>query len=271
MNVNIRRMQYSEIPLLKDFTPADWNSDLVSFFSFHYGYDYFYPIVSEFEKKINGCGCIIKNKTVGWLGNIIVLPEFRHQGIGEKLTSHLIDYLDNENYDVQLLIATKIGEPIYLKLGFKLNSNYLFYKTGNVGKLDLSKNIKEIKLKDYNLVKKLDREITGEDRQNLIEHYLSTGYKYTSKCSPDIEGFYLPNFGNGLIIAINNQAGLELLKLSLIQGHSKVIIPEANISAKNFLIENGFQEYSVCPRMVRGKNIQWKPECIYSRASGYCG
>lgn len=271
MKIKIRQIRFSEIPQLKDFAPPDWNSDLVQLFSFHFNYDYFYPVVGEVDKKIVGCGCIIRNRTAGWLGNIIVIPEYRRQGIGEQLTKHLMDYLDKLGYANQLLIATKIGEPVYSKLGFKMSLNYLFYKTESVNQFEVSKSIRKMKMEDYQLVKGLDRKVTGEERSNFIERFLLTGYVYTSGNSSEIEGFYLPDFGNGLIIATNNQAGLDLLRFKFSQGHIKVIIPEANGAAKNFLREYGFQEYSICPRMVLGKDVEWKPELIYSRASGYCG
>jgi GNAT superfamily N-acetyltransferase len=271
MKIKIRQISLSEIPQLKDFAPPDWNSDLVQFFSFHFKYDYFYPIVGEVDKKIIGCGCIIRNRTAGWLGNIIVIPEYRRQGIGEQLTKHLMDYLDKFDYTIQLLIATKMGEPLYSKLGFMTSSKYLFYKTDSVNQFEVRESIRMMTVKDYNSVKELDRNVTGEERSNFIERFLLTGYVYTSGSSSEIKGFYLPDFGNGLIIANNNQAGLDLLRFKLSQGHTKVVIPEANITAKNFLTENGFQEYSVCPRMVLGRDVEWKPEFVFSRASGYCG
>jgi len=269
--IKIRQISQYEILLLENFAPPDWNSNLAQFFSFHYKYNYFYPVVSEIDSKIVGCGCTIKNKTAGWLGNIVVLPEYRCKGIGEKITRHLMNFLDKHSCSIQLLVATKMGEPLYSKLGFKTCSNYFFYKTEKVNQFEISKNIRPIKTKDYKEVKELDRKVSGEERFKFIERFLNTGFVYTYGTSIHAEGFYLPDFGNGLVISRNNQAGLELLQLKLSHSHKKVVIPEANTTARNFLKENSYQEYSVCPRMALSKDVEWEPELIFSRASGYCG
>jgi ribosomal protein S18 acetylase RimI-like enzyme len=90
--LRIRQIEQSEIPQLENFPPEDWNLDLPKLFTFHFGCPYFYPIVAKVNDKIVGCGIGIVHNTVSWLGTIIVLPEYRRQGIGKEITSHLIEY-----------------------------------------------------------------------------------------------------------------------------------------------------------------------------------
>ena len=114
LNPKIRNLLHSEIGLLKDFPPEEWNFDILKFLSIHFGKFYFYPIVAVIDNKIIGVAIGILNEKVGWLGNIIVLSEFRRQGIGYKLTKNLIDFFNSNDCSTQLLIATKDGKN-YMK------------------------------------------------------------------------------------------------------------------------------------------------------------
>jgi GNAT superfamily N-acetyltransferase len=269
--VKIRQLLKSEIPLLQDFPPKDWNLDLSALVSFHFDRSYFYPIAAEVDNKIVGCGNGYCHGKVGWLGNIIVVPDYRRQGIGKALTSHLMEYLKNKGCKTQLLIATEMGESVYRILGFKTSSSYIFFKRESPVTPQKISNIRKIKKEDIPLIKRLDREISGEERFDFIERFLSTAWIYTKETSDNIKGVYLPDFSNGLVIAKDTEAGLELMKLRLNQGKTNAIIPSANTCAKEFLLSQDFKEHRVVPRMVMGTETSWQPKMVYNRGSGYCG
>jgi hypothetical protein len=172
--------------------------------------------------------------SVSWLGTIIVLPEYRRQGIGQKITSHLIDYCRSKGCTSQLLTASEMGEPIYRKLGFEINSTYVFYKRESIVPTQQISNVREMREEDFLAVKRLDIEVTGEDRSQFIERFLSTGWIYSSGTYAGITGFYLPDFGGGLIIAREAGAGLELMKLRLNRGKTTAVVPATNIIAQEF-------------------------------------
>jgi hypothetical protein len=164
-----------------------------------------------------------------------------------------------------------MGESIYRKLGFEINSSYVFYKReSKVPTQDVS-NVREMQQEDFLAIKELDREVTGEDRFPFIERYFSTGWIYSSGTSDGITGFYLPDLGGGLIIASNAGAGKELMKLRLNRGKTTAVVPETNTIAREILISEGFREYRRSPRMVLGNKINWQPALMYNRATGYCG
>jgi GNAT superfamily N-acetyltransferase len=272
-NLSIRPLQYSDRPVLQNLPPEEWNFDLPQFLLLHFGQTYFYPIVAELDHRIVGFGNGIINRTTGWLGNIIVLPEFQKQGIGYRITHHLMEYFKDQGCSSQLLIATKAGEGLYRKLGFKISSMYLFFHKDGIDQPRPynSTNIRMIKEEDYPLIRKLDQEISGEVRHRLIEQFLPTGWVYSSASSEEVEGFYLPNFGNGLIIAKEDEAGLALLEFKISLGISTIVVPSANTAARDVLIHHGFTEAMTVPRMVFGEELNWKPDKVYSRAAGYCG
>jgi GNAT superfamily N-acetyltransferase len=269
--LRIRQILESEIPQLQNFPPEDWNLDLPRLFYFHFGHSYFYLAVAEVDGRIVGCGIDMIHGAVGWLGTIIVLPEYRRQGIGQKITNHLIDYNRSKGCVSHLLTASEIGEPVYRKLGFEINSTYAFYKRESIVPTQHISNVREMQDKDFLIIKELDREVTGEDRFQFIERFFSTGWVYTTDTSASITGFYLPDLGRGLIMARNADAGIELMKLQLNRGMTTAIVPSANTIVQEFLISEGFQKYRSAPRMILGKDVNWQPTMLYNRATGYCG
>jgi GNAT superfamily N-acetyltransferase len=269
--VRYRQILESEIQQLKNFPPEEWKLDLPRLFTFHFGHSYFYPCVAEADGRIIGCGINMIHADICWLGTIIVLPEYRNQGIGQKITRTLIEYGRSKGCMSFLLTASEMGESIYRKLGFETDSTYLFYKKESIIPSRDVQNVRPMQQKDYPAALDLDREGTGENRAGFIERFLSTGWIYSGESTGHIDGFYLPDLSNGLIIARHDDAGLELMKVRLNRGKTTAIIPEINTSAHEFLHSQDFQEYRRSPRMVLGKAVQWQPRLMYNRATGYCG
>ena len=273
--LRIRQIQESEIPQLQHFPPEDWNLDLPRLFSFHFGRSYFYPAVAELNGVIVGCGIGIMHGPLSWLGTIIVLPEYRRQGIGQTITAHLIDVCRSKGCTSHLLIASAMGEPVYRKLGFETSATYVFYKRESIVPAQNLSNVREMRREDHPAVKRLDSEVTGEDRFQFTERFFSTGWVYSTDTSAEpagnIAGFYLPDLGGGLIIARTADAGLGLMKLRMNRGKQSAVIPETNGIAREFLISEGFQEFRKAPRMFLGGDALWQPAMVYNRATGYCG
>ncbi len=268
----IRKLLFSEIDLLKDFPPKEWNLDLPALVLFHFEHPYFYPAVVVIDGKIVGFGNGILNGKVGWLGNIIVLPEMRKQGIGNELTNHLVEYFKNMGCASQLLIASEMGKNIYSKIGFRTSASYQFFKrVSGLSNYQKTEKIRKVETQDFPALKMLDEEATGEKRSEFIERYFTTGWVYSSKNSKEIEGTYFSDLGGGLIIAKNSEAGIELIKFRLSQGKTAAIVPSENEIAIKYLMSEGFQLTQSASRMVLGEEVNWKPKFIFNRGGGYCG
>jgi GNAT superfamily N-acetyltransferase len=269
--LRIRQIEQSEISQLQNFPPEDWNLDLQQLLSFHFGYPYFYPAAAEVDKKIIGCGIAIVHETISWLGTIIVLPEYRRRGIGKEITSHLMQYCKDRGCTTQLLTASALGESVYRKLGFRTSAEYVFYKRESIAPIQHISNVREVKQKDLQSIKRLDREVTGEQRFPFLKRFLSTGWVYDPGKPDHITGVYLPDFGSGLIITKDSEAGLALMKLRFNHGKTTAVVPSLNTIAREYLLSEGFQEYRTAPRMVLGQDVNWNPAMLYNRATGYCG
>jgi ribosomal protein S18 acetylase RimI-like enzyme len=270
-NFHIRKLESAEIHLLKDFPPEQWHFDFPAFLSLHMGYTYFKAIVATVKGQIVGVGHAIIHPPAAWLGNIIVLPEFRNRGIGSAITRELIGICRARGCRSLLLISTQQGQNIYQKLGFKVSTHYIFYQTGQKFKSITDDSINQMSSEDLTDIFRLDRLITGENRSELIARFCQTGWLYRDTKTASMAGFYLPDLGNGLIIADNDTAGLALLRFSIQTQAKTTVVPEENSSARHFLLERDYREVQALPRMILGEEVVWKPQNIYSRGSGYCG
>jgi GNAT superfamily N-acetyltransferase len=269
MDFMIRPLARENIPLLGGLPPESWHFDICWFIHTHFGEPYFFPVVAVSGYRIVGTANGILNGDAGWLGNIIVPPEFRRLGIGSALTEHLVGYFHSRKCRTQLLVATEMGEPVYRKLGFRRTEMYRFFR-GSALENQQDARIREMKTEDFPAVLELDRRITAEDRSGLIGKFFSSALVF-GEPPGHIRGFYLPGFGAGLVIAEDPEAGEALLGYKHSIPDRITVLPESNSSAIDFMISKGFEEYLSAPRMVLGQERQWKPECVFCRAAGYCG
>ena len=269
--LKIRPVKSDELPLLEDFAPQEWNTNISQRFAFYFGQPYFHPIVAEFDGEIVGCANGLLNETVGWLGNIIVLPEYRGQGIGSALTADLVEYFHQHGCQSQLLVATKLGEPVYARLGFTVSSTYTFLRSEKTISARPTPHVRRAQPGDFEAIRALDQEITGEKRGAFLERFVAGGWVFQADALEPVTGFFLPGLESGPILAQDATAGLELLQYKLGFGCTFVVVPTSNQPALNFLLSAGFRVENTAPRMTLGAELKWIPEGVFSRGGGFCG
>lgn len=266
--MQILALEYEDINLIADLKPEGWNS-LEESFCFYVESAFCFPVKVVIDDRIVGLGATIIHNDVAWLGHIIVHADRRGNGIGPRITQSLIDTARKNKCETIYLIATKLGAPVYEKLGFINDTQYLFFKDINFDKeLVISDHVIPYKQDFKNEIAIIDKMATGEERMMHLENSLENGFVYIN--NHKIEGFYLPSLGDGLIVANNSSAGLELLKLHL-KSNDKVNYPIDNLSATEFLYNNGFKEYEVIKHMRLGDIRPFKPGNIYNRIGGSVG
>ena len=110
--------------------------------------------------------------------------------------------------------------------------------------------------------------MSGEDRFfRLQEHFGSAKVYYDED---RIQGFYLPTFGEGLIIADNSVAGIALMQTRLLDNEIATL-PIDNLEAIKFLKDLQFTPQRILKRMVLGEKRKWEPQNLYNRVGGYVG
>ena len=115
---------------------------------------------------------------------------------------------------------------------------------------------------------KLDQTVSGEDRRKLlVEHFSEI---HVIKEGRQIRAFYIPTLGEGLIVASDEDAGFEFMKLKYTR-NKNFCIPIANAAGVTFLTKNGFKENRRASRMILGDDITWDGGKSYSRIGGNLG
>ena len=266
----IRKLKTSEIPKLNNFPPKDWAFDYEAFLRDFLKEDYFYAFVMIQDEEIIGTGNVLLKGKIGWLANIIIGEEYRGRGLGFEMTKFLVDFLKSKGCETQLLIATELGEPVYQKAGFRKVTDYQCFDSEIDQNIHPVDSIRKLEDSDIKEVCRLDQNANDEDRRHLIKRYYKAGRGYFNP-ENELLGFYLPNFGRGLVISIDKEAGLELLKLKHSEKGRRTLLPIDNQDGTDFLEKNGFRKGHSCSRMILGKEQKWNPQHVYSYASGYCG
>jgi len=258
-----------DLDRIRFLQPEGW-PDITTDFDAYIRYDFCFPVKAVLDGRIAGVGAAISYKTTGWLAHIIVDPEYRNRGIGSAITSELIRILEEEGKKTLLLIASDLGYPVYLRAGFRVVSEYTYLKRESPWRVLIpSPQIISYEPGHLDSVLDLDRKITGEDRSALIARCLAGSQVYTGK--GDLQGCYLPAAGEGSILALTETAGIELMKVKYDRA-DKAVLPSQNRPGVEFLKSNGFNNSGIRGiRMVRGENVPWTPEKIFSRIGGNVG
>lgn len=120
---------------------------------------------------------IVFDDRIGWIGMMLVDPDFRRQGIGESLMRMALNRLSDRRVATVGLDATPMGQPLYERLGF--------VATARLHRWSLERNVKEIesrsvsettradvRLSDLRAICDQDREAFGADRSRLIQSFV---------------------------------------------------------------------------------------------------
>jgi GNAT superfamily N-acetyltransferase len=267
-NLSFETIVSTDIAQLVKLQPEGWR-DIIPKFEDYLNQKFCFPIKLIENQEIIAIGSVIVHQDVAWLGHIIVHPNHRKKGYGKLMTQQLIETAKAENCTSIQLIATDLGAPVYKSIGFITDTEYLFFKDVNIP----AHQVANPHISSYNAIYKdqmlaLDSLVSGENRACELENHLAPSYLYVIDGS--LAGYYLPTFGEGLIIAIHPTVGKELTEFHL-QTKTTVVIPKENIAAQAFLQEHQYQPYASAKRMYIGREIAVKFECIFNRIAGNIG
>lgn len=258
-----------DVSKLAELQPEDW-SDIFPSFQFYCKKKNIYPVKIQTDGKILSVGSAISFGSTSWLAGIIVHPDYRGQGLAKKIMNSLLSFLKKSGCRTISLIATEMGHPLYKKFGFQDQSKYIFFenKSPKNNPEPHSHNIFKADESEKQTILKMDQQISGERREEIIAYKLNNAFVY--KEGNSISGFYLPELGEGFIAAETPTAGEALLQLK----HRKpfrAVLPEKCKHGQSVLMELGFSETQRVRRMVRGPEFKWQSQNIYSRIGGKLG
>ena len=267
--MDIKQVIYKDLPKIKYLRPGGW-SDIVPDFEFYLKSNYCRPIKVVENDKIIGLGASITFDTTGWIAHIIVHKNQRHRGIGNKIVQNLMENLEKHSIHSCSLIASEMGKPLYLKAGFREVTEYVFMKNeGSRYHKSINQNIVPFRKEYLTMVYQLDKKISGESREKLLNQHLTEVQIYLE--GNKVLGCYLPNLKEGHIIADTEEAGIALMEMKYSKA-KKAVLPSDNKAGIKFLQKNGFvKSISRGTRMIYGKDIPVQLEKIYARIGGNLG
>lgn len=126
--------------------------------------------VAEWGGKPVGHVFSISYGTIGWIGMLVVLPEFRGRGIGALLTKTAIDYLRSKGADAIWLESVPKAITLYRRLGFKGAFDCLrLRKSREIGlKLSSGNRVEKMKTEDVDEVASFDATYYMANRAKTI-------------------------------------------------------------------------------------------------------
>jgi ribosomal protein S18 acetylase RimI-like enzyme len=269
----IRQMTIDDLPSLSTLQPPGWR-DLEEVFTSFLRVRSCRSFVAALDGRVVATGLATVNGTVGWVGMIIVHPDFRNRGIGTRMTREVMDYLTYRRCKTLALTATSMGRPVYEKLGFRVQTENHFYRGVGDDRLERHPNVKVMNTIDLRQCMGLDRRITGEDRTELLLDSFQSGWLVVDPNLDTIQGFCANTTLGSPTVAIDPAAIPVLLDMKRVQAGSgplQIVVPTENTVAREYLTQNGFEELAVSPRMTLGQNMTWRPSLVIDRFMGAIG
>jgi GNAT superfamily N-acetyltransferase len=251
-------------PAIAAVRDGGWG-DRRSSLEFYVGHAETHTFVAEADGAIVGTGVATQNGQIGWVGLIFTSPAARGRGLGAAITRVVVQHLEQIGCRSMLLAATKLGRPIYDRLGFVKDGEYVVFSGSPHGDLPTDRRLRPLTPEDIDGVCALDRQVSGEDRSHVI---CAARDGWVLADDAQIVGYALRTpWGVGPAIAADQADGRLLVKVLRSQSRNDpmiVTIPVENQAAAEYLRSVGFVEQRRLPRMRLGDPVTWQPEAVWA-------
>ncbi|NJO01207.1 MAG: GNAT family N-acetyltransferase [Bacteroidia bacterium] len=123
----IANLSPEDLANIQHLQVKDW-PDILPPFAYYLRSNYCLALKAQMGEKIVGLGAGILYGRSGWLAHIVVDPAERKRGIGTRISQSLAETLEKQGCKTLLLTATALGEPIYRKIGFEIDTPIHFFQ-----------------------------------------------------------------------------------------------------------------------------------------------
>ncbi|MBN2336599.1 GNAT family N-acetyltransferase [Candidatus Bathyarchaeota archaeon] len=199
---------------------------------------------------------------MGWVGNLIVVPESRGVGVGEALMRRSVEHLESLGVKAIRLDAVPKAIPLYRRLGFREEYPSLrFTGTAAVNPVSLTR---PMTAGDLDEVSALDRRFFKGDRAHMLGYVYETfpDLCYTARSGGSLVGYIMAKDGSDSVkvgpwICVPGyaEAAVQLLWSVMNRRPGEkmwVGCPEGNTSSLAILKRNGFTSLPSSLRMCLG-------------------
>jgi predicted N-acetyltransferase YhbS len=239
-------------------------------------------IVACYDTQVVGVSYAASFGRTGWIGNVAVHPEARSRGIGTAVSQAALDALRRAGAVTVLLTATKLGRPIYEKLGFGYDGlHYGMWRrpeepgtaTGRPDQTATDGQAARGAAADaagdgavitggLGDVAGLDAGATGEDRRRYLGSFAAQ-----ARVTRDGAGYRLPlPWGRGPVVASSADPARALLAdMVRTEADPFLAFPETNAAGAEVATSLGLRQVSSIPRMRFGPPVPgFRPEWIFN-------
>lgn len=280
MPVNVRLFRVEDIDFaLAQATREGWEST-AAMFGICLAHDPEGCFIAEVDNRRVGMITTTRYARSAWIGNLIVVPERRRQGIGETLMAHAINQLKRCGMRTIRLEGDPLGIGIYRRLGFVDQFDSLRFRKDPphaACRLDAMHLHKD----DLHAAAALDRAGFGDDRGRLLEMLLELACgAYSARVNGRVEGYAmaLPSAAGvrlGPAVAASPAVASELLDSVLADFPDLAIVvgvPSVNRATVALLEERGFAPAPSSLRMQWGAaEAEGESEKLVAIANGAMG
>jgi GNAT superfamily N-acetyltransferase len=233
------------------------------------------PMVATDHRSIVATGVGTANGPVGWVGSIFVAPETRGHGLGRAVTQAIIDALEALGCRTLCLVATSEGRHLYERMGFEVQTRYRILEASGLAAdepgADAGPTVRPFEPGDLDALFALDAEATGEDRRHALLAFANPATtKVLAGSDGRARGFVCrPPWGGGATIARSIDDALAIAdarrRAAGPDGKVRVGILRDNEAGHEALLAAGWRPSWSAPRMIRGAQIDWRPDWIWGQ------
>jgi GNAT superfamily N-acetyltransferase len=200
---------------------------------------------------------------LAWLGMVLTRKKFRGQGLARRLLSETLALANQMKIETVKLDATDLGQPLYEKLGFRCEQLVERWEQAAAGSTAILDG-RSGSLSSEHLI--ADREFFGADRSELLGKLAGRNGTFVSGKSyalvrPGRVSSYLGP-------CVSSDAGVArlLIECSIRSTGTPLSwdLLKQNRNAERIAIDLGFGHRRTLTRMVRGKELRGKEDCIYA-------
>jgi GNAT superfamily N-acetyltransferase len=224
-----------------------------------------YPFVAESNRAIVGTSVATQNGTVGWVGLVFVAPALRGRGLGRDLTRVTLRCFEDLGCRSVVLAATDLGRPVYERLGFRPDGEYVVFKGPSRLEPVVDQRLRQLSPADLPAVEALDAQVSAEDRSHLIQ---TAREGWVLDDGTAIQGFALRTpWGSGPVITPDPHDGALLIEHLRRRGTTlemRITSVAQNSAAVAHLERVGFNEERRVQRMVLGEPVAWQPDHVWT-------
>lgn len=165
--LTLRPMTASDLEFASVLTLNEkWHSETLEEFEGFFSHDPATCLIAQQGDRRVGIGVATVYGNVGFLGQIVVEPELRGQGVGNQIVQALLSCVRSAGVSSVYLDATKAGAPLYERHGFRRDQPSLRYSGTVRGAFHA--HVRPMSAQDLDAVCGLDRAWWGVDRSFFL-------------------------------------------------------------------------------------------------------